>query len=282
MQFPTISIVMPSLNSEKYIGEAIESVINQNYPSLEFIVIDGGSTDNTINIIRSYEKHLTYWISEKDNGHGHALNKGFARSTGEIMAWLNSDDKYAPNAFFTVAKVFSQFPDVNWLVGKNSWWNKAGQQTAQKHVYKNIYDFLLGNYRWIQQESVFWRRTLWEKTGSHINEDYAFMVDGELWTRFFLEDDLWHIDAVLSGYRVHDTNRAALFMDCVIAEMERAIKELRNKVVHDAVILNNLEKIKNLPQYTDEAIDYKIITQMAKGLEKGIIKYTPLYSPKPF
>lgn len=274
MQLPTISIVMPSLNSEKYIDEAIESVLNQNYPRLEFIVIDGGSTDNTIDIIRKYEKQLAYWISEKDNGHGHALNKGFIRSTGDIMAWLNSDDKYAPNAFFTVAKVFSQFPDVNWLVGKNSWWNKAGQQTAQKHVFKNIYDFLLGNYRWIQQESVFWRRTLWEKAGSYINEDYSFMVDGELWTRFFLENDLWHLDAVLSGYRVHDTNRATLFMDRVLAEMEKAIKELENKVVNNTVILNNLEKIKKSPAYTAEAINYKVITQTSKGWKKGVIKYS--------
>lgn len=274
MQLPTISIVMPSLNSERYIGEAIESVLTQNYPNLEFIVIDGGSTDNTKNIIQRYEKYLAYWISEKDNGHCHALNKGFSRSTGTIMAWLNSDDKYVPGAFSTVAEVFSQFPDVHWLVGKNSWWNKAGQQTGQKYVYKNIYDYLLGDYKWIQQESVFWRRTLWEKAGSHINEDYTLMVDGELWTRFFLEDDLWHLDAVLGGYRVHDTNRAALFMDRVLMEMERAIEELQNKVVNDAVIMYNLEKIKKSPAYTNQFVDYKAIIRTAAGWKKEYIKYS--------
>ncbi len=94
MNYPKISIVTPSFNHAQFLEETILSVITQNYPNLEYVIIDGGSTDGSVDIIKKYEKHLTYWVSEPDNGHGDALNKGFAKSTGEIMAWINSDDKY--------------------------------------------------------------------------------------------------------------------------------------------------------------------------------------------
>ena len=119
MAFPRLSIVTPSFNQGEFLEEAIVSVLEQNYPNLEFIVIDGGSTDALVKIIRKYESYITYWISEPDDGHGDALNKGFNRSSGEIMAWLNSDDKYCPNAFSTVVELFTTFKDVQWLTGKN-------------------------------------------------------------------------------------------------------------------------------------------------------------------
>jgi len=231
---PTISIVTPSFNQARYLEETIISVISQNYPNLEYIIIDGGSSDGSVDIIKKYEKYLKYWISEKDRGHGNALNKGFLHATGDIMAWINSDDKYYPWTFKVVSSIFSQFQNVNWIVGNNSWFDSEGVLYYTEAVKKNAYDYLSGDYAWIQQESVFWRRNLWQKSGGYIDEQYKFMVDGELWCRFFLYDDLWHVDRVISGYRVHDSNRASANMEVISKEMKTAIDEMRQNINKDA------------------------------------------------
>src|SRR3990172_6693239 len=108
MNYPKISIVTPSFNQDQYLEETILSVINQNYPDLEYIIIDGGSTDNSIDIIKKYEKHLTFWVSEKDKGQCDAINKGLKKCTGDIFNWLNSDDHYFPGTLQKVAESFSQ------------------------------------------------------------------------------------------------------------------------------------------------------------------------------
>jgi glycosyltransferase involved in cell wall biosynthesis len=230
MASPRISIVTPSFNQAGFIEETIKSVIDQNYDNLEYIVIDGGSTDGAVQIIERYLPHIHYFISEKDSGHGNALNKGFRASTGEIMGWINSDDKYLPWTLRTVADIFEQHPDVNWIMGMNAFWNDKGAMIDARDVYKNIFDFLAGDFAWVQQESVFWRRSLWNKAGGFINEDYRFMVDGELWTRFFLFDNLWHAKCILSGYRMHRDNRAKEFYAECLAEMGKAIEIMRQKV----------------------------------------------------
>jgi len=241
MHYPKISIVTPSFNQAQYLEETILSVINQNYPNLEYIIIDGGSTDNSVEIIKKYEKHLAYWVSEPDNGHGDALNKGFSKATGEIMAWLNSDDKYLPWTLYTVNEIFSKHEAVNWLTGIQGRFNKKGVITHTGMVKKNVYDYILKDYKWIQQESTFWRRSLWEKAGAKINNSYKLMVDGELWSRFFLLDELWHLDAVIGGYRVHDTNRASKFYDEVIMEMNLICESLLQNLSDNQ--RNNYNKI---------------------------------------
>lgn len=242
MKTPKISIVTPSFNQRKFIDDTIESVLGQNYPNLEFVIIDGGSTDGSVDIIKKYEKDLHYWVSEKDEGHGHALNKGFSKTSGEIMAWINSDDKYTPWTFKTVAEIFTQFPHVEWISGLNTVWNWRGTMINTRKQPKNIYDYLTGNFRWIQQESVFWRRSLWEKAGGYINDDYKLMVDGELWTRFFLYADLYGVDCILGGYRAHDVNRAKLnYSECLL-EMEKAIDVMRKSCPKR--VINNSRKLK--------------------------------------
>lgn len=235
MHLPKISIVTPSFNQGRFLEETIQSVVGQDYPNLEYVLIDGGSTDDSVNIIRRYEAKLHYWVSGADGGHGNAINKGFQHTSGDIMAWINSDDKYTPWSFKTVAEIFSKFPHVMWIVGFNSWWNSAGAMTSASRVPINIFDFLLGRYAWIQQESVFWRRELWDKAGGHINEDYRFMVDGELWARFFLHEHLYSVDSVLGGYRVHPENRAGHNYSECLKEMNRAIQEMRRNCSSDVL-----------------------------------------------
>jgi len=251
--FPRMTIVTPSLNQGRFLEDTITSVLSQNYPNLEYIVIDGGSTDESLEIIKKYSDRLTYYVSEPDRGHGHALNKGFERATGDIMAWLNSDDKYVPGAFQTAAEIFTAHPDIEWITGHHSLWNEDGTHRYYDNpdsyadgysIHRNIYDFLAGSYEWIQQESTFWRRSLWERAGGLINEDYRLMVDGELWCRFFLYAELWHVDKILAGYRVHSNNRAAVYRKEVIAEMERAVSELERRCHPE--LLPRAEQLKHL------------------------------------
>jgi len=275
MNTPGISIVTPSYNQGEFLEETILSVLSQDYENLEYVVIDGGSTDDSINIIKKYEGKLHYWVSEKDEGHGHALNKGFARTNGEIMAWINSDDKYTPWSLKTVAEIFTQFPHVDWIVGFYSWWNLYGAMTHAARVPKNVHDFLLGNFSWIQQESVFWRRGLWEKAGGYIDQDYTLMVDGELWTRFFLHADLYSVDCILGGYRLHPENRGDSNLQLCQQEMNRAISGMKARCPHDIISINNkLKWLRLVNRYL--FFKSKLFSSLVSGMLKDA-RYKNIY-----
>lgn len=235
--FPKISVVTPSFNQASYLESCLKSVIGQSYPNLEYIVIDGGSTDGSVDLLHAYNSSLSHWESEPDRGHGHALNKGFSRSTGSIMCWINSDDILAPGSLNTVARLFSEFPHVAWMQGQQSWINVDGTITGSKEVPKSIFDFLTGDYAWIQQESVFWRRSLWNKAGGYINENYKLMVDGELWTRFFLHAKLHTVSAILGCWRMTGNNRGRERRNECHQEMKSAIRIMKDKLSKDELAL---------------------------------------------
>jgi glycosyltransferase involved in cell wall biosynthesis len=214
MTLPTITIVTPTYNSENYLEATIQSVLNQNYPALEYIIIDGGSTDSTLDIIRRYASHFAYWVSEPDNGMYDALQKGFARSTGQIMAWLNSDDMYPEWTLHTVANIFSDLPYVDWITSiRPLIWNKEGLAVDAmallgyskstffhgEHL-PNHEDFTL---EVIQQESTFWRRSLWDTAGATLNTTLRYAGDFELWARFYQHSELIGVRTALGGFRLH-------------------------------------------------------------------------------
>lgn len=210
MNYPKISIVTPNFNGGEYLEDTILSVLSQNYPNLEYIIIDGGSTDNSIDIIKKYEDQLTYWISEPDNGLYQAVQKGFDKSTGEIMAWINSDDVYHPKAFFTVAEIFN-LDGVNWLQGVPSTLDERGRTIGVSKVKRwSKFNYYTGNFHWIQQESVFWRRSLWQISGGKLETEMKYASDLELWLRFFRFEKLFVTNALLAGFRVRSKNQLSL------------------------------------------------------------------------
>lgn len=201
---PTISLVTPSFNQGRYLRAALESVLSQAYDQLEYVVIDGGSTDESVDIIREHQSALAHWVSEPDRGHADALNKGFARTSGEIMGWLNSSDLHYPWTLRTVAEVFRDVPEAQWLIGVPTQWTEDSRGPKSIHqAYWNLYDLLGPLGGWIQQESVFWRRQLWDATGAHIDATLRYAGDYDLWLRFMAVSPLFHVETAIGGFRVH-------------------------------------------------------------------------------
>jgi GT2 family glycosyltransferase len=229
---PRISVVTPSLNQGEFIEVTLQSVISQGYPELEYVVVDGGSTDGSVDIIRRHEADLARWMSEPDHGHADALNKGFAGTSGEIMCWLNSSDLYYPWTFKTVAQIFSELPQVEWIVGMGSMFDAKGGPRAVSTARGafNAYDVLAGNYRWIQQESVFWRRDLWQRAGGRLDQRLTCAADFDLWLRFFRLAPLVHVQTLLSGFRVHGER---------LGDAEDGLYEREARRLHERFVADN-------------------------------------------
>lgn len=222
---PKISIVTPSFNQGEYLEECIESVLSQGYPNLEYIIMDGGSTDNSIEIIRKYEKYLAYWQSQPDGGQYPAINAGFRRSSGDIMAWINSDDRYYPGALAAVGQAFSDCPDIHWLTGRPSVIDAQGQITDVQRLPSLTYADYLDPERdiFLQQESTFWRRALWDKAGAQLDDRLTLAADFELWLRFFRFDKLYSIDRLLGAFRWHEGQKSGTSLPVYLAEVRATI-----------------------------------------------------------
>lgn len=224
---PKITIVTPSFNQADYLEECIDSILSQNYPNLEYIIMDGGSTDGSVEIIKKYEKHLTYWQSKPDGGQYAAIHEGFRRSTGEIMAWLNSDDKLHPGSLWLVSEIFKN-PDIEWIMGTPTIWDQAGalHSVVYPAPHWSRENYLRGEIGppHIQQESTFWRRKLWEKAGGKIDCTFKLAADMELWSRFFRHSQLYTVDAMLGGFRLQPSQKTAQHMDCYNNEAANVIE----------------------------------------------------------
>jgi len=192
----------------------VRSVLGQNSTSLEYLVIDGGSSDNSREILQQHGNRLAYWCSEPDAGQYDAINKGFALSTGEVMGWLNSDDKHTPWTLSIVAEIFETFPEIEWLTTLFPLrWDAKGRAVRcsrrdgfSRAAYMSGENLPTGNWYapgWLQQESTFWRRSLWERAGGKIDTKWKIAADFELWLRFFQHADLYAVDTPLAGFRQH-------------------------------------------------------------------------------
>ena len=204
-EWPRITLVTPVFNSARYIEQTIQSVISQQYPNLEYFIVDGGSTDGTLDIIRKYERQLSGWTSGPDDGMYDALNRGFGRSSGEIMGWISATDMLHTRSLFVVGSVFEALPEVEWITARPTGFSEEGMPVAISRSLKrwSRLRFLAGSNRYIQQESTYWRRSLWERADSHVDASRREGSDFELWVRFFRYARLYSLDALIGGFRVH-------------------------------------------------------------------------------
>lgn len=196
-----VSIVTPSYNQASYLEQTIQSVLGQDYPRIEYIIIDGGSTDNSVEIIQRYADRLAYWTSEKDNGQAEAINKGFARTTGEIVAWLNSDDYYMLNTVSVAVRCFEQNPDAVMVYGNMLAVDGDGNTlNVLKYQQLSLEDLLC--FQIIGQPSVFFRRSALDESGM-LEPTFHFMLDHHLWIRLAQQGRILHVPQVWSAARYH-------------------------------------------------------------------------------
>jgi glycosyltransferase involved in cell wall biosynthesis len=237
---PTLAIVTPSLNQARYLEQTMTSVLDQGYDQLEYVVVDGGSTDGSAEIIERYSDRLAAHWSSPDKGHADALNRGFARTSAEIMGWLNSDDLLLPGALTVVGQVFSLFPHVQWIT--SSYQACVDDEGVPVTMHSNrgfsgeafrmgMHGGLYARYRlsFVQQESTFWRRELWERAGGFVSVEDEPASDFELWARFFDHAELYAVDTALGMFRYHPAQRTA-------DDFERYLQAARNALARHGVV----------------------------------------------
>lgn len=254
---PRITVVVPSFNQGRFIEATLKSVLDQEYPNLELMVIDGGSTDQTVEIVKRYEPRLSYWVSEKDRGQTHAINKGFARATGELVTWLNSDDLQESDALRTIAAEYMSDPaDV--LYGDYALITSNGSRFMEKKEIPFSFFLLLYGVNFIGQPSSFIRRTALERFG-YLDENLHFMMDYEYWLRLASGGARFrHIPRRLSLYRYHETSKTVA-MEVRFAEERQAI---RRRFTHDGRALIFLK-----------SLAARFLRQIVKLFRRGTIDY---------
>lgn len=223
INYPKISIITPSYNQGQFLEETILSVLNQNYPNIEYIIIDGGSTDNSVEIIKKYEKYLAYWVSEKDRGQTHAINKGLKRATGDILSYLNSDDIYLSGALVKIAEFFENNPRIDIVYGDCYIINERGALVKKK---KEIaFDYLMGCMIGfgiiIIQPSTFFKKGAVGDVG-YFNENLHFVMDANYWFRCTQKGLTFkHIPRFLSGFRWHYDSKTQSSSNNIIQGKEK-------------------------------------------------------------
>jgi glycosyltransferase involved in cell wall biosynthesis len=233
---PTLTVITPSYNQGEYVESTIRSVLEQGYPNLEYIVVDGGSTDATLRILQQYESGLR-WVSERDGGQSDAINKGLRMASGEIVAFLNSDDTYEPGALLKVGQFFATHPQAHWLTGKCHTIDRQGKRIRQPvTLYKNLW-LRLKSYRaltilnYISQPATFWRRTVIDVVGP-FDESLRYAMDYDYHLRVGRRFKLWVLDDYLASFRVHPHSKAGSSASAqFVSDLEIARSHTKSKLV---------------------------------------------------
>ena len=215
-----VSIVTPSFNQDRYIEKTIQSVLSQDYPQIEYMIVDGGSTDSTANLIRKYEDRLAWWVSEKDNGQTDAINKGFARAKGGILAWINSDDTYEPGAVTAAVNYLQEHPDVGMVYADCNYIDEAGNVIGKFNASQTNYRWLRQGYTHIPQQTMFFRADLWKQVGP-LDPSFYFAMDYDLWTRIAARTQIKYIPQTWANFRLHTSGKTILADEHCWPEMIR-------------------------------------------------------------
>lgn len=218
---PKISIVIPSFNQAAYLEETLRSVIDQNYPNTEIILMDGGSKDGSLEIIKKYSSHLAYWVSAPDGGQTQALVDGFKRTTGEIQCWLNSDDLLLPGSLHFVGRFFQNNPGIEVIYGDSIWADASGRQLrVQKEIPFHRFVWF-HTYNYIPGMSTFWRKSIYERVGG-LDPEFNLAMDADLWIRFSdTGTQLKHVREILSKTRFHPQQKTRMLGSAGKQEVEK-------------------------------------------------------------
>ncbi len=223
MQPPRITVVTPSYNQGKYLEQTLRSVLEQGYPNLEYIVVDGGSSDGSVDIIRRYEKDLAWWVSEKDRGQSHALNKGFARATGDVYGFINSDDFLYPGALHCIADAYNA--GAQWMVGWVQMIEADGGEWPQLPQRIGLVpDWFITNP--IPQQGTYWAGKLWKQLGG-FNEDLRYTFDYDFWMRLRFRGNVQPLilHRCLGSYRLHESSKTVSEFDAFEPEFVKIRRE---------------------------------------------------------
>jgi glycosyltransferase involved in cell wall biosynthesis len=241
-----LSVIIPSFNQAQYLEQTLLSIIDQNIGNIEIIVIDGGSTDNSVDIIKKYEKHLAYWVSEPDRGQSHAINKGFAKASGNIIAWLNSDDLYLPHTLQTVLNVFESQPEVDLLYGDVINFDEKGNESNYKVVEFEPYDFL--SRISVHQPAVFWRKKILNEIGM-LDESLHYVMDYDYWVRVFFNYKTLKINKPLAKFRVHSTSKTSSNPPAMYLEWRKVLSRFIGSIASKT----DINKLKKLAVYDNDS-----------------------------
>lgn len=228
---PVISIVTPSYNQAAFIERTLRSVLDQDYPRLEYVVQDGGSSDGTVEILERYSPRLTAWQSQRDGGQSAAINAGFAKTGGEIMAWLNSDDVLLPGALWYVARYFAGHPEVDVVYGHRVLLDEEDREIG-RWVLPAHSDEILSWADFVPQETLFWRRRIWERAGGRVDESFRFAMDWDLLLRFRDAGARFtRLPRFLAGFRIHAQQKtSAVIGEVGFQEMDRLRRRALGRV----------------------------------------------------
>lgn len=202
MKEPKISVIIPSYNQGEYLERTLRSVINQGYENLELIVMDGGSSDASVEILEKYDNKIDYWVSEPDKGQTDALVKGFEKSSGDIQCWLNSDDLHEPDTLRRVAEYFRKHPEADAVFGSTVWIDSNDKPLRVHHEIPFNRFIWLHTYNYIPGMSMFWKRTIYDRVGG-LDVNFNLAMDADLWARFSHEGRIGHVREVWSRMRFY-------------------------------------------------------------------------------
>lgn len=208
--YPRISIITPSFNQGSYIEKTIKSVLNQNYSNLEYIIIDGGSRDESVDIIKKYESQISYWVSEKDKGQSEALNKGFQKATGDIVAWINSDDWYEEGAFESVVDYFNMVNTEVVIGNCNMVYEDDPSKNFVDRPGEVHFRRMLRYWQWFfcpPQPSIFFKKSILNRVGL-LDESLNYAMDLDLWLRMAKYRPFSYLDKTLSHYLIHSASKS--------------------------------------------------------------------------
>jgi glycosyltransferase involved in cell wall biosynthesis len=219
---PRISVITPSYNQAQFLERTIRSVLDQGYPDLEYIVVDGGSTDGSQEIIRKYADRISWWVSEKDRGQSHAINKGLQRATGEWLAWQNSDDVYAPGSFASLARAAGRHKRADLIIGNVNLIDSADHVLRDLRYVTPTFGSMLAEGMILTNQVAFWRRQVHAQTG-WLDESLSCAFDYDWFLRLLESGRGAHVDEVWGGYRFHGETKTSLIGDRCRAEREKVL-----------------------------------------------------------